>query len=383
MHKIGRYTKLTLLLLSMTTMMSNVAIVTMLPHLKNHFADVQNIEFLSRMMITLPSLAIAFLAPFIGHFIHKIGKYVSAIAGLLLFSAAGSAGLYLQTIEELLFSRFLLGIAIGVLMIVTTSLIGDYFKGEARHKYMGIQSLFISFGGVFFVIGGGYLSDIDWRYPFGIYLVGLLLLPFAMKFLEEKSTSQDEDEDIDINANIFKIYLLAFALMLIFYILPTQMPFLIINHFGASGTLTGAIIALAFVSNGVGALTFAKLKKHFSFAAIYIIGMAIISIGFVLIGLVRNVDLFFFTSPIMGFGGGILMTNVSAWMLSKVHHTKRVKSSGYLTSSLFLGQFFSPIVFHPVVSYFGVQHFFVVTGISLGSVILFAGLYHKLKKGKN
>ncbi len=380
LHKINNYTKITLLLLSMTTMMSNVAIVTMLPHLKNHFSNVENIEFLSRMMITLPSLAIAFLAPFIGHLVHKVGKYKSAIAGLVLFSVAGSAGLYLQTIEELLFSRFLLGIAIGILMIVTTSLVGDYFKGEARHKYMGIQSLFISFGGVFFVIGGGYLSDIDWRYPFGIYLVGVLLLPFVMKFLEEKSADKSEDEELDLNTNIFKIYLLAFILMLIFYILPTQMPFLIINQFGASGTLTGAIIALAFISNGLGALTFAKLKKHFSFPVIYIVGMLIISVGFVLIGLVRNVHFFFLTSPIMGFGGGILMTSVSAWMLSLVHHTKRVKSSGYLTSSLFLGQFFSPIVFHPMVSHFGVQQFFVVTGISLGSIVLCFGLYRALKQ---
>ncbi|WP_345992827.1 MFS transporter [Sulfurimonas sp. HSL-1716] len=380
MHKIGRYTRLTLLLLSMTTMMSNVAIVTMLPHLKNHFTDVADIEFLSRMMITLPSLAIALLAPFIGHLVYKAGKYISAVAGLVLFSAAGSAGLYLQTIEELLISRFLLGIAIGILMIVTTSLIGDYFKGEARHKYMGIQSLFISMGGVFFVIGGGYLSDIDWRYPFGIYLIGIVLLPFAIRFLEETGAHKEEDEEVDLNANIFKIYLLAFALMLVFYILPTQMPFLIVNHFGASGTLTGAIIAIAFVSNGLGALTFARLKKHFSFAAVYITGMAIISVGFVLIGLVRDVRLFFFTSSIMGFGGGILMTNISAWMLSLVHHTKRVKSSGYLTSSLFLGQFFSPIVSHPVVSYFGVQHFFVVMGVSLGSIVLFAGIYKKLKE---
>lgn len=363
-------------------MMSNVAIVTMLPHLKNHFTNVENIEFLSRLMITLPSLAIAILAPFIGHVVHKVGKYISAIIGLLLFGIAGSAGLYLQTMEELLFSRFLLGIAIGVLMIVTTALIGDYFKGETRHKYMGIQSLFISFGGVFFVIGGGYLSDIDWRYPFGIYLIGFLLLPFVMKFLEEKSADKNENEEPDLNTNIFKIYLLAFFLMLIFYILPTQMPFLIINQFGASGVLTGAIIATAFVSNGLGALSFSKLKQHFSFATIYIIGMLIVSIGFIFIGLVRDVHLFFITSSIMGFGGGILMTSVSAWMLSLVHHTKRVKSSGYLTSSLFLGQFFSPILSHPIVSYFGVQHFFIVIGVSLGSVISLVGLYSNFK-GKN
>ena len=378
MHIVKRSTKITLLLLSMTTMMSNVAIVTMLPHLKNYFSDVDNIEFLSRLMITLPSLAIAFLAPFMGHVVYKIGKFKSAVFALILFSLAGSAGLYLQTIEELLISRFFLGIAIGILMIVTTSLIGDYFQGESRHKYMGVQSLFISLGGVFFVVGGGVFADINWRYPFAIYLVGLLLLPLVMKYLEERSREFLDEENFELSGGIFKVYFLAFCLMLIFYILPTQMPFLIINHFGASSKLAGTIIALAFLSNGLGALSFAKLKQKYSFPVIYLIGMAIISIGFILIGLADSVYFFFLTSPIMGFGGGILMTSISAWMLSLVPAHKRVKASGYLTSSLFLGQFFSPILFHMPVQIFGVQKFFIIVGIGIGILLLAVILQKKI-----
>lgn len=364
----------------MTTMMSNVAVVTTLPHLKDYFTDTENIEFLSRLMLTFPSLAIAFLAPFLGHLIFKIGRYKSAIVGLLFFTIFGTAGTYLETMDMLLLSRFLLGITIAILMIVSTSLVGDYFHGEARHKFMGLQSAFMSLGGVFFVVGGGFLSDMNWRYPFLIYIIGLILIPFVVKFLGDRETILHDESDENLNSRLFGIYLLAFFLMLIFYILPTQIPFLIINKFEASGTMTGAIIALAFVSNGLGALMFLKLKKRFSFSMIYIIGMAIMSVGFILIGLVHDVRLFFFTSPILGFGGGILMTNITAWMLSRAHHTKRIKSSGYLTSSLFLGQFFSPIVFHPVVSYFGVQHFFIVIGAFLACVLAFIFVKYQYKR---
>lgn len=377
MNDIGKYTKLTLLLLAMTTMMSNVAIVTTLPHFKDHFTNVENIEFLSRMMLTTPSLSIAFLAPFLGHFVHNFGKKRAAILALFLFGVFGSAGLFLDSMDMFLLSRGLFGVAVAILMIVTTSLVGDYFHGEARHKFMGLQSAFISLGGVTFVIGGGLLSDTQWRYPFGIYLIGFLLIPLAFKFIIGKEHHDLQEGDENLNSNLFFIYFLAFSLMVIFYIMPTQMPFLIINHFGASGTLTGAIIATAFLSNALGAITFSKIKKRFTFGKIYILGLFIISVGFVLIGLVNNVYLFFFTSPIMGFGGGLLMTNVSAWMLSKAHHTKRVKASGYMTSSLFMGQFFSPIVFHPVVSHFGVQHFFIVVGISLAFIALAAAFVRK------
>jgi MFS family permease len=179
MIKISSATKFTLLLMSMMTMMSNVAIVTSLPRLSTVFSSVENIEFLSRLMITLPSLAIAILAPFLGHLVSRFGKKSSAIVALFFFSLFGSAGLYLETIYELLASRFFFGIAIAVLMIVSTSLIGDYFKDEARHKFMGLQSAFMALGGVFFLVGGGFLSDMSWRFAFGIYLVGFVILIFV------------------------------------------------------------------------------------------------------------------------------------------------------------------------------------------------------------
>ena len=381
MQKITFQTKLTLLLLSMLTMMSNVAVVTMLPHLSTIFKGVPNIELLSRLMITLPSLSIALLAPFLGGFVFKVGKKKGAIMALLAFTLFGTAGLYLATIYEILLSRFFFGISIAVLMIVTTSLIGDYFANEQRHKYMGLQSAFMSVGGIFFIVGGGILSDINWRYPFAIYFFGLIVMIFAMKYIVEVSNyTQVQEDDTYRNHNLWYIYLLAFLLMLVFYILPTQMPFLIINVFHASGLLTGFIIAMAFVFNALGAISFAKLKRRFSFAQVYILGMSVIATGFILIGFVKDVHLFFFTSPIMGFGGGLLMANMTTWMLHVAHHTKRINSSAYLTSALFFGQFASPLVTHPAVVYFGVQHFFIASGFVLMGIVVTTFFIRTLNK---
>jgi len=360
-------TKVTLLLLSMLTVMSNVAIITILPHFSNIFKNVENIELLSKLMVTLPSLAIAILAPFMGSIIYKIGKKKSVIIALIFFTLFGTAGLYLNSIYSILASRFLFGITIAILMIVNTSLIGDYFKNENRHKFMGLQSAFISIGGIVFIVGGGFLSDINWRYPFAIYGLGLFVLVFAIKYLVEYKidTTLQNEQDHLLHHNLWYIYLLALLLMLVFYILPTQMPFLMINKFNATGTLTGNIIALAFIFNAIGAMSFAKLKKRYKHSTIYMIGMGIISFGFILIGNVTNLYFFFFTSSIMGLGGGILIANMTTWMLSVAHHTKRIKSSSYLTSALYMGQFFSPIVSHPIVEYFGIQDFFIVSGVGL------------------
>ncbi|MDD5549167.1 MAG: MFS transporter, partial [Sulfurovaceae bacterium] len=230
MKKVETSTKITLLLIAMLGVMSNTAIVTSLPHLGEHFKNVSNIELLSRLMITLPSLVIAMLAPFLGHFVHRTSIIKNAVFALILFAIAGSAGLYLNNIESLLISRMFLGFAIAIIMIVGTTLTGFYFHGKARDKFMGLQSAFISIGGVLFISGGGILSDIAWRYPFGIYLIGFLVLPMIVLFLKEPSSLSELEDDRELPDKVHFIYILAFILMLIFYVLPTQMPFLMINH---------------------------------------------------------------------------------------------------------------------------------------------------------
>ena len=382
MKTIKLSTKITLLLISMMTMMSNVAVVTILPRLSEIYANVEHIAFLSRMMITLPSLAIAILAPFLGHLVYMYGKRRSAIVGLFFFSVTGTAGLYLDGIYAILFSRFLLGIAIAILMIVSTSLIGDYFKGEERHKFMGLQSAFVSIGGIFFIVGGGMLSDMNWRYPFAIYGIGFIILLFAMKYIIEYTYQSQVIDEEEVNHRLYPIYIMAFLLMAVFYILPTQFPYLMINIFHATGEKTGLIIASAFVFNAIGALSFAPLKKHFDFPAMYMLGMAIIAVGFIGISQVRSLSWFFVTAPIIGLGGGILMTNITAWLLHYAYSTKRVKATAYLTSSLFLGQFFSPILTYPVVHYFGIVDFFKVMGIALIAILLSVLVLKYIRQGK-
>jgi MFS family permease len=381
MNNISKLTILTLLLLAMTTSMSNVAIVTALPHLKEYFTTIDNIEFYSRLMLTLPSLVIAILAPILGHFIFRFGKKKSVLIALFFFSLFGTAGLYLNSIESLLISRALFGLCVATLMIVSTSLVGDYFKEHDRHKFMGFQSAFMAIGGVFFVMGGGFLSDINWRFPFAIYFVGIFLLPLVFVNLKEVKVENTQEElSINIGKNMLVVYFLAFIYMLLFFILPTQIPFLLIEKFDASGKMAGTIIASAFFCNALGAIAFSKLKTKLNYLYIYLLGITLIALGFSIVGIINNIYFFFITSPILGFAGGIMMTNVTAWMLSKTSHEKRVKSSGYFTSAIFLGQFLSPIVFHPLLDFVEIQDFFLLIGLSLFIISFIAFIILRIKQ---
>ena len=75
-----------------------------------------------------------------------------------------------------------------------------------------------------------------------------------------------------------------------------------------------------------------------------------------------------------------MMTNATAWMLSKTSHEKRVKSSGYFTSAIFLGQFLSPIVFHLFLDFLEIQDFFLYIGLSLFFVSFISFSILKIKQ---
>lgn len=372
MNNINKVAIFTLLLLAMLSTMSNVAIITAVPSLKLHFSEVGNIEFLSRLMITLPSLAIAILAPFLGHIIHRFGKKRSAILAVLLFSIAGSSGLYLESIELLLASRVLFGVAVASIMIVATSLVGDYFSADKRPKYMSLQNAFAAFGGIVLVTGGGALADISWRYTFGIYLLGLLIIPLIItqiKEIKKEDNKQDQQEDA-VGGNILFIYILAFAYMAVFFIMPTQIPFMLINKYDASGQFAGLVISTFLVSNALGGYIFAKLKKHFEHKTIFLIGIGIFGTGFMTYGLITNLNYFFIPAHIAGLGGGIMMTNITTWFLKFTTLKTRVKSSGYFTSLLFFGQFASPIIFFNLAKEIGVQEFLFTLGLTLLSIMV-------------
>jgi len=72
----------------------------------------------------------------------------------------------------------------------------------------------------------------------------------------------------------------------------------------------------------------------------------------------------------MGMAFGLLFVNTNAWFLSRVTPQKRAKASGLLTSSLFLGQFLSPIIFEPIVSRYQISGLFYIISILSFSISL-------------
>jgi MFS family permease len=330
------------------------------------FNNITHIEFLSKMMLTIPSIIIALFAPLAGIIVDRFGRLKPLYIGLFLFVVGGSSGFYLENFYAILAGRALLGVSVALLMTSSTALIGDYFEEEARHKFMSIQGMAVAIGGIVFITAGGFLAELHWSYPFAIYALPLLFLPLMFTSLYEPKKHKHAMSQTESKNRLWPIYLTAYFAMVLFYMLPTQLPYLIINTLQGQPSTIGFVISTAMLFNALTARQYAKLKKRFSYTQIYMITFIFFGTGLFIISQVHTIPQLFLSTLFIGTGFGLIFVNTNSWFLSEVPAHKRGKASGILASSFFLGQFSSPLIFQPIVQLYGIQGLFlIISGVAL------------------
>jgi len=356
--------------------MSGITIVSSLPLISHTFSHIPNIEFLSKLMLTIPAIIIALFSPFAGHIVDKWGRLKPLYIGIFLFIVGGSSGFYLHDFYSILLGRAILGLGVSLIMTSSTALIGDYFSEEVRHKFMSKQGMVVALGGILFITTGGLLAQVHWSYPFAIYFIPILFVPFLLKSLYEPEKHKHAEE-LEVEVKLLPVYFTAFFIMVLFYMMPTQFPYLIVNTLGGKPQTIGFVIATAMTFNALTAMQYSKIKARFSYIQIYSATFTLFGLGLFIISQASSIaGLYFATVPI-GMGFGLLFVNTNAWFLSLVPAHKRGKAAGVLTSSLFLGQFASPLLFQPIVSAYGIQSLFFI--ISLVSLLVASLLFIRSK----
>jgi MFS family permease len=350
-------TKITLLLISTLTVMSGATIAPSLPAMGEYFADIPNADYLVRLALTLPALLIALGAPIVGVLIDRLGRKPLLLAALILYGFAGSSGLVLNSLNLILVGRVLLGISVAGIMTTATTLIADYYIGNARVQFLGLQAGFMGLGGVVFLSLGGFLADIDWRLPFAIYLFSLILFGFTLIFLPEPDRQSAVNTAGSLNLEtpqklpvklVFLTYGLGIISQIIFYLIPVQLPFYLKQLFAANAAQSGLAIALATLMSAIVSLSYRQIKAKLSFMAIYSIAFLNLGIGYLLISLGSVYAIVLLGLAIAGMGLGLIIPNMNLCLISVTPDNMRGKVLGGVTTSIFLGQFLSPIVSQPL-----------------------------------
>ncbi len=374
--------KTSLLLVSSLTIASMITISASLPDMSAHFKDLPEGPALVKLSLSLPALFIALTATLAGAFIDRAGRLKLLGGALVLYAIAGSSGFWLNNIYGILAGRALLGVSVGISMTIVTTLVADYYQGQARQQFAGLQIAVMSVAGILFITLGGFLADISWETPFLLYLFALAILPFALRFLPEPATAvvaTDTTTKTGVKSPpmIWLVFINVMLMWVLFFILPIQIPFYLKDLGVEKNSLIGIAVAGSTLSSAISSFNYARLKGRFSHGVIFGLGYGLMALAFLVIALGHTYSLVVIGLVIAGLGMGLLIPNANILVMQLAPPAIRGREIGKLTTFWFLGQFIAPLVILPFINEYSQTSVFGGIAIITGILCIFFFLSHK------
>ncbi|GAB3440443.1 MFS transporter [Actinophytocola sediminis] len=364
----------TILAAATLTIMAPALIAPSLPAME----QVYGTPLLVRLTMTSTSLAVAVTAPLSGLVADRTGRRPLLVASLLLYTVSGTAGYFTTDLILLLVTRTLLGVAVGGIMTSVNATITDWFDGPARASFLGRQQVFASLSGVVFLPVAGVLATIGWRVPFWLYGVAAVVALGALVAVHDRPrTTAPAAAGHAMTGPVLGTYLLALGATMVFYMAPTQVPFLLAER-GIGPVLVGVVIAGGTLTSMLGGFGFPALRRRLDPGAVNALCVGLLGVGWLLVGGAGTVAGIAAGLLAGGLGVGFAIPNLTLRLSELAPPAWRGRVFSGLVAGIFLGQFVSPLVVQPLVRTVGVADAFTWTGAVMvaGAVVAAARITH-------
>jgi len=387
----GKAQAYTLVALGTMPALAIAALVPVLPALFQQFKDVPNRELLVPMILTVPSLCVALFSSLLGAAADRWGRRRLLLLALLCFGVFGLAPMLFADLHAIIASRFVVGLAEGAILTTSNALMGDYFDGEARKRWLGLQ---MSVGPIVssgFILAGGALGSINWRGPFLLYVLGLVVLIAVWFTLYEpvasaSRTAGGADANPGSSASTrfpwsatFLVGGVTLLVSVIYFVQAVQHG----RIFGDLGVTTpariGTIVTIASMGTVVGGYTYSRMRLK-SIGMMLAIVFGCYGLSYLGIALSPGYISGALFDSVGQFAGGFGLATLIAWALSKYDFEHRGRGMGVWAACFFLGQFLSP----PVLTLIGHGRLSFLASVgTLGVVSLACALVAVLLAGRS
>lgn len=341
-------------------------------------------ESLAGLIITTHGAFIVLASPIAGAIIDRYGPHRPYVAGLGIYAVGGSAGVFIDSFLPLLVSRAVLGIGVAFMYTGVTVLIYDLYRGQRMDRALGLRSGANSAGAAVWPLVGGALGVISWQAPFAVYLIAaplgmaaLVVIPETGRGANDETAPSTDDHDTpsgSIEAGVssvlrdrpalLAVYFLFFATNVLLYGIVVFYPQLLSGIGVGSSFGIGLYLSANGVSGGVTAVLFDRLKQRASALALVLVAFALWIASFSLAVTVTTPLGAFAPVILFGLGLGLVFPSTFVWVESLAPKAKQGQFSSYVAMAGYLGQFFSPIVFGPLVAPFGVRGVFLAAAVT-------------------
>ncbi|TWB69267.1 putative MFS family arabinose efflux permease [Nitrospirillum amazonense] len=365
---------LALLLPSTMSVMGVVVLAPVLPQMLAHFKDMPQADYWVPMILTTPALCVALFSAPAGWLADRFGRRRLLMLSMLLYAVCGVAPLVLDDFRAILASRVVVGVTEAAVMTLTTTLIGDYFKGQQREKWLALQTAVASISAVALFVIGGALGAISWRAPFAVYASSLLLLAGIRFFTWEPEETEDVLQHPEAHRTVALPWarlggicaITAFAAVL-FYTVQVDLSLALTGRGVTDPAAIGGMTAAASLAVPVGTIAFQRLSGQ-PVAMLLLMAFALCGAGFSGMALATGHGWLLASVALAQFGCGLILPTLLTWALRGLAFEIRGRATGLWQASFFVGQFLSAFVVTTLSHRFG-DIFGAFLGLAIASGI--------------
>jgi MFS family permease len=348
----GTAQALVLLLSSCLSVLGAVLLAPVLPAIQAAFAGTPGVATLTPVVLTVPALVIGLTAPLAGRVVDRLGRKRLLVGALVVYAFVGTAPLWLPSLPLVVASRVLVGLTEAAIMTCCTTLLADYFHGDRRQRYFGLQVVFTTVAATVFFAVGGLLGASGWRTPFWLYAVSLPLAFLAARHLWQPPVRREAK----LPALPWRALLVPVGVSLVgglvFYVLIVELSF-VLDHIGVRSTATiGAVSAIGSLATAIAAAAFARVAR---LGPAVTVPAAFLLCGLGVLGLAvtTTVPVAVVSAVVAGLGNGLMLPALLTWALGSLTFEQRGRGTGIWTSAVFIGQFVCPLVVLALAGAFG------------------------------
>lgn len=340
-----------------------VLLAPILPTLNQVFADTPGVAILVPLTLTLPALFVALFSPLAGYAADRVGRKQLLIIAMLLYAVFGTAPLWLQSLQAIALSRIGVGIAEAAIMTCCTTLITDYYDGEKRNKYLGLQTMVSALAATTFFALGGVLGSISWRTPFWLYAASaLIVIPMIFKLWEPGKTQRTKEVRTPVPwRQIGAPSAVTLFGGIVFYALIVHLPYVVTDLGLENAALVGIAAAVASLATAAGAISFRFLAK-LGTRKLLVLAFGLATVGFIVVAVADSLPLVIIGAVIASAGSGVLLPTLLTWAVNGLNFDQRGRGTGIWTGTLFIGQFLTPLVIGAATAVLG------ALGLALGAL---------------
>ena len=356
------------LLVMSLTMACNSALSPILAEVGKFFPDASDSAIqIVLTLINLTTLPMMLIEP---AFESKLTKRDIALIGTILMLVGALVPQVLNSQLWMLYvASIIIGAGLSLVVVVSSSLISDYFTGIEKSRVMGFQSIFVSIGGTIIAKGSGMLTAMaGWKRGYLVFLICIPIVLIVTLTVPKGEVVQKEETGEKAGISGSMIYFGALCLITGIFVATfnTNIAMYIDRKGIGDASTAGTVASIMQVIGILGGLVLGntvKLFKRFTIGA----SILMMAEGTAMVGFSTSLPVICVGAAVVGFGFAIRNPGAVTFAANMVPAAQASLAIAIVSATYNVGNFISAYVVNPVANMLGddIANRFIVSAVAL------------------